>query len=71
MVWFSSLIFLEFSLIFSVLYINKLFGCILSHAFIWFKFKFLGFNKGSELAVIWEASNFGYDKYVEHQVVCC
>ena len=56
MVWFSSLTFLEFSLSFSVLYINKLFGCFLVMLLFGLNLSLLIFNKGSKPAVAWNTS---------------
>ena len=63
MVWFSSLTFLEFSLSFSVLYINKLFGCFRVMLLFGLNLSLLIFNKGSKPAVAWNTSEiFGFDK---------
>ena len=63
MVWFSSLTFLEFSLSFYVLYINKLFGCFRVMLLFGLNLSLLIFNKGSKPAVAWNTSEiFGFDK---------
>ena len=63
MVWFSSLTFIEFSLSFSVLYINKLFGYFRVILLFGLNLSLLIFNKGNKPMVAWNTSKiFGFDK---------